>query len=190
VALKPFLGPEVETPKHAHEGPVLLWLGPLFLAVTGLVAALFSTQTHALFSSPMASAVAGEATTVTIGLIPGIGMALLLSVITVILGIVIYRGLDWTRDRIAGTLTAIGWGPDRGFDQAIAGIIRLSAVVTRVIQNGRLDTYVTITFVAIAAGFLIPIVFFDGCRPGRPSRCWPSTNGSSSPSPSSVWPWW
>ena len=162
VALKPFLGPEVETPKHAHEGPVLLWLGPLFLAVTGLVAALFSTQTHALFSSPMASAVAGEATTITIGLIPGIGMALLLSVITVILGIVIYRGLDWTRDRIAGTLTAIGWGPDKGFDQAIAGIIRLSAVVTRVIQNGRLDTYVTITFVAIAAGFLIPIVFFDG----------------------------
>jgi len=162
VALKPFLGPEIETPKHAHEGPVLLWLGPLFLAVAGVVAALFSTQTHALFSSPMASAVAGEELAVTIGLIPGIGMALLLSVITVLLGILIYRGMDWTRDRIAGTLAAIGWGPDRGFDQAISGIIRLSVAVTGVMQNGRLETYVKVVFAAIAAGFLVPLIFIDG----------------------------
>ena len=128
VALKPFLGSENRDAEAcAMRGRCFCGLGPLFLAVAGVVAALFPTQTHALFSSPMASAgPRRRARAVTIGLIPGIGMALLLSVITVLLGILIYRGMDWTRDRIAGTLAAIGWGPDRGFDQAISGIIRLS----------------------------------------------------------------
>ena len=42
VALKPFLGPKVETPKHAHDGPVLLLAGPVVLALGSLFFALFS----------------------------------------------------------------------------------------------------------------------------------------------------
>jgi multicomponent Na+:H+ antiporter subunit A len=168
VALKPFLGPEVETPKHAHEGPILLWLGPLVLAVLGVLAGLFSAPVHMLFSTPMASAIAGRAVDVTISIIPGLGLALLLSVVTVILGVVIYRNFDWMRDRVAATLRAIGWGPDTGFDQAVSGIIRLAVVVTRVVQNGRLDTYVSITFLAIAAGLLIPLYVY-GEMPSMPT---------------------
>ena len=59
VALKPFLGVEMRSPKPAHEGPLLLWLGPLMLALLGLLAALFAGQTHHFLSSSMASAVAG-----------------------------------------------------------------------------------------------------------------------------------
>ncbi len=161
VALRPFLGAAVETPKHAHEGPVLLWLGPLVLASVGLIAALFSPLAHAYLSSPMASAIEGAPLYVTISLIPSIGLPLLLSLVTVVIGIAIYRGLDALRGRIAGVLTAIGWGPDRGFDQAIFGIIAISTRVTRLIQNGRMDSYMTVVFVTIGLSFIVPMWLYD-----------------------------
>ncbi len=39
VGLKPFIGAKGDIPKKAHEGPPLLWIGPLVLGVSGLVAA-------------------------------------------------------------------------------------------------------------------------------------------------------
>lgn len=161
VALRPFLGAAVETPKHAHEGPVLLWLGPLVLASIGILAAIFSPLAHAYLSSPMASAVEGAPLAITISLIPSIGLPLLLSLVTIVMGIAIYRGLDALRGRIAGVLAAIGWGPDRGFDQAIVGIIAVSTRVTRLIQNGRMDIYMTVVFVTIGLAFLVPMWLYD-----------------------------
>ncbi|WP_375588932.1 putative monovalent cation/H+ antiporter subunit A [Hoeflea alexandrii] len=171
VALKPFLGPEVKTPKHAHEGPVLLWLGPLTLGVAALVAALISPLTHRFISSPMASAISGEAETVTISVIPHMGPALILSLVTIAFGIVAYRMLDRLRAGMASLLQTIGWGPDRGFDQFVSGIVRLSGAVTRIVQPGRLDFYMTATFVMIAIALFAPMAWY-GEWPSMP--VWPA----------------
>lgn len=160
VALKPFAGKPVATPKHAHEAPVLLWLGPAVLALAGLVAAALPTTVHALFSAPMASAIAGAPRTVAISLIPHIGVPLALSGVTVVIGIALYIGLARVRAGVASVLAWIGWGPDRGFDQAIRGLLRLSFAVTRRLQNGRLDTYMTATFVMVAIVLLVPPFLF------------------------------
>lgn len=171
VAIKPFLGPKVKTPKAAHEGPVLLWLGPLTLSIVALAAAIVSPLTHRFVSSPMASAVAGETETVTISLIPHLGAALALSLITVVFGVLVYRYLDSARAGMAKTLAAIGWGPDRGFDQFVSGIVRLSVAVTRVIQPGRLDIYMTATFLMIALALFVPMAWY-GEWPSMP--VWPA----------------
>ncbi len=159
VALKPFIGKRIETPQAPHEAPVLLWLGPAVLALAGLAAAFLSGPVHSLISSPMASAIAGEARTVSISLEPHLGVPLILSALTVAVGVGFYLWLTRLRAVIAAVIAAIGWGPDRGFDQAMRGLVRLSATVTRRLQNGRLDTYMTATFallaiVLIAAPFL------------------------------------
>ena len=171
VALKPFLGPQVKTPKHAHEGPALLWLGPAILAAAGLVAALLSSFAHALFSSPMASAVAGKPETITISLIPHIGMPLLLSALTVVVAILVYRKLDAARAAVDRLLVAIGWGPDRGFDQFVSGLVRFASLVTRIVQPGKLDTYMTVTFAAIAVALFAPMAIY-GEFPSIPA--WPA----------------
>jgi len=158
VALKPFTGDKVETPKKPHEGPALLWLGPVVLAALGLIFALLSTFSHGIISTPMASAVAGEPVSVSISVIPHIGLPLLLSLLTIALGILVFMRLASARDAMASTLQAIGWGPDRGFDQAIRGIIRLSALVTNRFQNGRLEFYLTATLGLLAASILIPMI--------------------------------
>jgi len=161
VALRPFVGAAAKTPKSAHEGPISLWLGPLLLGAAGLAAALVSPVTHQFFSSPTASAIAGSPVDVTISTIPHIGVPLLLSGLTVVLGIAAYVRLDSLRGAMAAVLNAIGWGPDQGFDQVLRGLLRLATGLTRVIHNGRLDIYMTVTFIAVAASLLLPMVLFD-----------------------------
>ncbi|WOS63681.1 putative monovalent cation/H+ antiporter subunit A [Sinorhizobium fredii] len=155
VALKPFLGPRVSTPKHAHEAPLLLWIGPAVLALDGLCAALMSGFAHRLISSPTASAIAGEARTVAITLAPHVGLPLVLSAVTVALGVVFYVHLDRLRATMTAILIDIGWGPDRGFDQFMRGLVRVSVALTRRLQGGRLDVYMTVTFALVALVLLV-----------------------------------
>ncbi|NML76854.1 putative monovalent cation/H+ antiporter subunit A [Rhizobium sp. S-51] len=171
VALKPFLGPKVATAKQAHEGPVLLWLGPLVLSILGLCAAIFSGPFHAAVSSPMASAVAGKPEAVTISLVPHLGLPLALSALTVIVGVAIYLGLARARALMVRLLDILGPGPDRGFDHFVAGLVRLSFAVTRFVQNGRLEVYVTFTFFLLALVLLVP-PFVYGELPAMPA--WPA----------------
>lgn len=161
VALKPFLGERPKALGHVHEGPAMLWLGPLALALAGLALALFSGHMHRFLSSPMSSAVAGTPVEVYISLVPHFGLPLLLSALTVAVGIVAYRSLDRGRAAMVSLLATIGWGPDRGFDQAIRGLVRLSAGVTRIVQSGSMEIYLTVTFIAVAAMMLVPMVAFS-----------------------------
>ena len=161
VALKPFLGEKRPELSHAHEGPPLLWIGPAVLAVLSLLTAVFSAQTHYLITNPMSSAIHGAPLEVYISLIPHIGMALLLSAITVAFGIVAYRNVDRLRDVMASLLLAIGWGPDKGFDQFIRGIVRGSFHLTQFVQPGRLDLYMKATFILVALSILVPMLLFD-----------------------------
>ncbi|MEM9105312.1 MAG: putative monovalent cation/H+ antiporter subunit A [Pseudomonadota bacterium] len=161
VALKPFLGQTKAPSGHPHDGPVLLWLGPAVLAICSLVTALFSEVTHRYISIPMSSAVAGGSVDVYISLIPHLGIALLLSAVTVGLGIVFYRNLEALRAGMAQLLETIGWGPDKGFDQLIRGTVRLSFWLTTIVQPGRLDAYMKATFVLLAFAIIVPMIMFD-----------------------------
>ncbi|OAV50318.1 cation:proton antiporter [Rhizobium sp. WYCCWR10014] len=160
VALKPFLGQPVETPKPPHEAPVLLWLGPAVLAVLGLLAAIFSTFTHTVLSSPIASAIRQTPIEIDISLTPHIGLPLALSALTVLLGIGVYWQLARARFLMAVFLRAAGPGPDHGFDVAISGLVRFSGRVMRVLQPGRLEIYVTCTFLCVAAILIIPLIVY------------------------------
>ncbi|QFI65497.1 putative monovalent cation/H+ antiporter subunit A [Sinorhizobium alkalisoli] len=167
IALMPFLGPKVGTPKHPHEAPVLLWLGPGILALAGLSMALMSGLAHRMVSSPMASAIAGTPTPVNISFVPHIGVPLLLSGMTVAAGIVFYLNLARLRGAMATILAGIGWGPDRGFDQFMRGLVRSAVAVTRRVQGGRLDVYMTVTFLLVAF-VLLAIPFHYGEFPRAP----------------------
>jgi len=170
VGLRPFLGPPVSTPRPAHEGPPLLWIGPAVLAAAGLAAALLSGVVHHWINSPLASAVTGRTVEIHISALPHFGLPLALSAVTVFLGCCAYLADDRLREMVAAGLKAAGWGPDRGFDQAMRALLRFSGAVTAVVQNGRLDVYMTVTLVMAAASVLVPMVAF-GELPAWPA--WP-----------------
>jgi multicomponent Na+:H+ antiporter subunit A len=157
VAIKPFLGAKVETPKHAHEGPVLLFAGPVVLSVLGLGLALIAHTTGELFVGPTLSSLMGEFKTIELHLWPTkINAPLILSLVTISLGIVLFTQIDRLRGLIAGILEAIGWGPDKGFDQFVAGIVSFSSGITRVLQNGKMQTYMVLIFLFTGLAVLLP----------------------------------
>jgi multicomponent Na+:H+ antiporter subunit A len=161
VALKPFLGKPVPLPRHAHEGPLELILGPIVLGAAGLAAALLLHPAAEFLLIPMAEAVAGHPVTAELHLVPTyISMPLILSALTVALGVAAYRAIRPLREAIDDGLVGLGWGPDRGFDQLINGVLRFSGLVTRSIQSGRLEAYMTATIVLIVAALLVPMVVF------------------------------
>jgi multicomponent Na+:H+ antiporter subunit A len=171
IALKVFMGAAVETPKHAHDGPVLLMAGPVVLAIMGLAVALVPGPLHATISSPMASAVLGAPAHVEITAVPHISLPFLLSLLTIVFGAAILLFLDRVRSAAARLLEIIGWGPDRGFDQLVSGTVRAAWHITRFLQPGRLEIYLTVVFIVIALSLLWPLFAF-GELPAWPS--WPA----------------
>lgn len=171
VALAPFIGKAVATPKPAHEAPLLLWLGPSVLAIAGLLAGLFSQTLHQFVSTPMASAIAGEPRPVTLSIVPHLSVPLALSVLTIALAVVAFLLRERIRSGIAAILADIGWGPDRGFDQMISGLLSLSFGLTRRLQSGRLDIYMRITFIAVAVTILWSLLAAGEMPP------WPAAMG-------------
>ncbi|BDA85991.1 Na(+)/H(+) antiporter subunit A [Aureimonas sp. SA4125] len=168
VALKPFLGQKPAALDHPHEGPALIWLGPLVLGLAGLFTALFSGSTHAWLTSPMASAVIGTPVEITISALPHLGLAFALSMLTLAIGAGLYLVAGRVRSGVDAALNHIGWGPDIGFDQAMRGLLALSFAVTRKLQSGRLDRYMTQAFIVIAAALLVPMVL-AGALPAIPA---------------------
>ncbi|MBB2754459.1 UNVERIFIED_ORG: multicomponent Na+:H+ antiporter subunit A [Rhizobium aethiopicum] len=171
VALTPFLGPPVETPRHPHEAPVLLWLGPAVLAALGLLAAIFSTFTHTVLSAPISAAIRQTPAEIDISLALHPGVPLALSALTVLLGIGVYWQLARVRAAMAVFLRAAGRGPDHGFDLAISGLVRLAGRLMRILQPGRLQIYISCTFLSVAAILIIPAIVY-GELPHLPA--WPS----------------
>jgi multicomponent Na+:H+ antiporter subunit A len=168
VGLKPFAGSKVETPKHAHDGPAGLLAGPLLLAVTGLAAGLGWVMAHAWLADPMASATSGDTVAITTGIVPKLNAAFALSLLTIALGVVFYLGLERLRNAMASALNAIGWGPDKGFDQFVSGTLTIAFHATRMTQSGRFERYMTLTFLMLAVALLAPLVF-GGELPGWPA---------------------
>jgi multicomponent Na+:H+ antiporter subunit A len=160
LAIKPFLGAQVETPRHAHEGPVLLWLGPLTLAVLGLFSALLASYSNHFIISPMSTAVAGTDIHAHGVVAFHIGLPLLLSLVTIGLGIAIFSKLDTARLIMARVLHQIGWGPDRGFDQVVNATVKLSVAVTRIVQNGRMEAYMTSVFLVFGISVWLSLIHF------------------------------
>jgi len=110
----------------------------------------------------------GEFTQIELHLWPTkINAPLILSLITIGLGIALFTQLDRLRALMASVLAAIGWGPDKGFDQFVAGIVGFSGGLTRKLQNGKMQTYMMLIFVFTAAAVLLPGLI-TGSLPAMP----------------------
>jgi len=153
VTVRVFWGAPRATPQPPHDPPPAMWLGPALLAATGLVLGLAPGLAGGLVGAA-ADAVAGHPTESKLALWHGLTPMLALSLLTLALGVVIYR--HWDRmHRVLAASDVIGrLGPDAGYDHALAGLQRLARWQTRRIQSGSLRRYTgaTLAVVAIAVG--------------------------------------
>jgi multicomponent Na+:H+ antiporter subunit A len=152
VGFRPFLGEKKATPKPAHDPPWSMRIGPILLALVGLVFGLNPNLIDQSLIAPAKSAVMGTEFDVELKLYSGLNMALGLSVLTVIGGILTIRSAD----RIRRFKLPLPVG-EEVFEKLLAGILGLADRLTRLTQNGQLHAYMTIIVLAVStfSGFAL-----------------------------------
>ncbi|HWU16266.1 MAG TPA: hydrogen gas-evolving membrane-bound hydrogenase subunit E [Devosia sp.] len=163
VALRPFLGPEVTTPKVPHEAPIAMLAGPVVLGAGGVVAALMTDWFGSSFLEPGGTAILGEPVTshLTLMINPG-SIALWLSVLTWALAVLAYQQAATIRTLLRRASAALGWTADTIFDAVMFGLIRFAGAVTRLLHHGRLELYLVTVFVMLALTLFLPLLTLGG----------------------------
>lgn len=158
VGIRPFLSARERRPADVHEADTAMWIGPLLMAVAGLVFGLFPDAIGRALIEPAVLAVRAEHLDVRLKLWHGFNPVFLLSVGTVVLGIVLFA-LRRTARRVAAWIRWPGWGTPQGmFQQAVDRLPSLAVAVTRVIQNGSLRSYLLVVMLAVLALLLRTIL--------------------------------
>jgi multicomponent Na+:H+ antiporter subunit A len=151
-AWKPFWGALKPTPKQAHEAPWTMWLGPVLLGVASLKTGLLPGVASFHLLEPAVHAVLGnQIVDVHLKLWHGWTLALALSGLTLVLGVALYFQLPRARlFRPLGEKLA-SFGPERGYDKILSGVLAFGRWQTDVLQNGYLRNYILTIVIFTAA---------------------------------------
>jgi multicomponent Na+:H+ antiporter subunit A len=163
VVLRPFMGALIATPKDPHEASLGLLVGPVVLGAVGILAAFSASWLAGTLVGPAATAIASDSVEAHLQLAVDLsGIVFWLSVVTWLVGGLLYWRLDRMRTWLRRGETAIGWSFDKGFDRTMFGLIRGSAAVTRWLHHGRLELYLVVVFAMLALALLLPVWSLSG----------------------------
>jgi len=157
VGVRPFIGKPLHTPKHPHEAPPSLWLGPVTLASLGLIFGLFPFLVDKPLLAPAVEAILSKPVKMKLYLWHGFTPMLVLSIITVALGYGFYvfrNKLRFLRELLHPVTR---FGPDHFYHKLVYDYLPAFANwQTLKIQHGYLRYYVMMVlaaaFGAIAVG--------------------------------------
>ncbi|SMX23274.1 putative monovalent cation/H+ antiporter subunit A [Boseongicola aestuarii] len=149
VAFRPFWRGTHSTPMTPHEAPWQLLAGPVILAVLG---ALFGINSdliaNTLIKPGVAAISSGELEPVELKLWAGINLPLILSGITITLGIVlliVHRRMRAFLLAMEARLPSF----DRGWDKFLDGMKATAAWQTRILQSGVMRYYLYVIFATL-----------------------------------------
>ncbi len=153
VTIKPFFGTRQETPKQPHEAPPSMWVGPALLALAGLGLGVVPGSLEQRIISPAVSAVLNRPEDVDLYLWHGLNPALLLSMLSVLIGLGLYGGWTALRRTTGWMEVVFGWGPTRWYVASLSGLNRVARWQTHILQNGYLRYYL-LTILASTVGLV------------------------------------
>ncbi|ASQ89598.1 Na(+)/H(+) antiporter subunit A [Prosthecochloris sp. GSB1] len=144
---RPFWGKRVTTPKHPHEAPLKMLIGPGVLALLGLLFGLFPNVFIASMLEQSARSILSETLSLKIELWQGFNLVLLLSFLTLLLGLFLYFLRFRTEERFAGFALPGFVKPSTWYETSLRGLLAFSRIQTTVIQNGYLRNYIIVIIV-------------------------------------------
>ena len=156
---RPMFGPGHPLPKAPKEVYLSLYAGPIVLAVLGLLCGLMPALMLGPLASAAAAAIGGQDyVLIDLYLWHGFTPMLLLSVVTVALGLLIFRFADrWRRTELPGVASAEGV-----YGTLLEGMQRLAVWQTRRLQTGSLRGYMRAVFAVIVVTIGGAMLVFDG----------------------------
>jgi len=149
--LKPFTGCTVETPRHPHDPPWTMRMGPLALSSAGILFGLLPLVVSGLVSQA-ASSIYGSVLPAKLSLWHGFNLPLALSLATVLGGV----GLICGRNALLSVTDPLAplarFGPAAFYDVCLKGLNDVACFQTRLLQNGHLRYY---TIVVVSTAVLL-----------------------------------
>ncbi len=147
---KPFVG-KMPAGLHAHEMPLSMRIGPAVLGIGCLVLALFCGQIGHALIEPAASAIAARHLEVHLHLWAGFNKFLVISFITLGLGLVCYlaRAAFLKVAVRLGALARIG--PEAVYQLLYSSVLKFAGWQTRLLQTGILRDYIRVTVLTAVA---------------------------------------
>ena len=152
--VRPFLGRPLSSQAPVKEASAVLSIGPLLLGGTGILFGIIPWWVAKWLVQPAIHVLGHDQQPVELALFHGWNMPLLLSIVTLSVGIICYLG----RARLSRTLVRIGahWPvtADRAYQVVLGGVARMGGLQSRLLQNGSLHRYlflVIATFVGLCA---------------------------------------
>ena len=138
--IRPFSGAETHTPKHAHDPPWTMWLGPVFLGCLSVLFGFVPVLPESLLSAA-ASSVLGKEVHMHLALWHGFNALLVLSLVTFGLGVLVYWQLETIKRVTEFALPAARRGPSHWYALWLRFLNWSAVGQTRVLQNGYLRIY-------------------------------------------------
>lgn len=168
VAFRPFWSrgaPEPAPGVTPHEAPWPMWIGPLLLALGGLVLGV-QPDLAAMLVDPAVTAILPQQTAYVLKLWHGINVPLMLSIATFALGLVLYLLSDRLRAALAAIEARNPIHFDRGWDRVLDGLKAFAAWQTRLVQSGVLRSYLRLTFLTLLAALGLTLALRSAALPG------------------------
>jgi multicomponent Na+:H+ antiporter subunit A len=148
--VRPFLGARLATPVGPHEPRLALWGPPLVLAAAGLLLGLAPQSASAVVGAAARAVLpGGGAVELAPWHAPGWPMAL--GVAGLLLGGAAWHWRLGLRRLDAAAGGGASWGPSRGYEPALGGLLRGAAIQTRSLQSGSLRRYLHVILLAALA---------------------------------------
>ncbi len=146
LAIRPFFGKPGNPPRPPHEAPFAMLAGPLALGVLGLGLGLMPPVVGRVLVRPAVTAIVGGPVDLTFKLFHGITLPLVLSAVTVGLGVTLYRLRVPLHRSVQALVAALPWTGDRVYRAVMNALARITERQTRALQGGRLRVYLAVTF--------------------------------------------
>ncbi|MFT5046804.1 MAG: multicomponent Na+:H+ antiporter subunit A [Porticoccaceae bacterium] len=155
-----FLGGQSATAIRApQEVSVLLWIGPLLLAIAGLATGIFPELIAKSIIQPAVSDILATRSEVKLSLWHGINVPLILSVVTVALGTLMFFKLKVVSQAINHLVEKLPVLGDTAYESLLNGTQSLASGLTNRLQTGSLSHYLTTVFSAFVISVSVTLLY-------------------------------
>lgn len=154
--IRPFSGEETHTPRHPHDPPWTMWLGPVSLGCLSVLFGLMPVIPETLLSAA-AGSVLGKPASFHLALWHGFSPLLLLSLVTFGLGVLVYLKRGALQKATEFALPVARCGPSHWYALWLRFLNWSAVSQTRVLQNGYLRFYLAtiMTVTAVLAWYTL-----------------------------------
>jgi multicomponent Na+:H+ antiporter subunit A len=158
VTIRPFLGAARKTPLIPCEASWAMWLGPVFMGSLGLIFGIVPDWIGQWLIEPAVRAFHPSMEDIQLKLFYGINEPLLLSILTLSLGIAFYLLNQPLRQGIGYAVHKIPIRFESIYNFGLDSIAKIAKIQTGLLQNGSLHRYLSVIIAAVVLGVGLPFV--------------------------------